>query len=577
MKTGLLRLLYLCLVLLWVSACATRRTQTTAQSGQPGFRSIYYYVLGSYYQTGGDYVKADLLLRRAAEEDPRSQGIKRQILLNDFELWRAGELSAASLRLEIEDYLDKYGRDEELLYAACDFFEAEGDIDSALKALEELQASYPSSRADLRRFVHELQTTGQGSLELLDAARIKADSDPATLRLLAGIWFYYDPAKEKEALLRSQELAPDAESHAYLADYIVRNQDLELARQYFAQLSYPEDRDLMFLLTDSDWLPERDKVLIELAEPLLATGDLDLLNPLAYAALLEGRPDLLARIAASLDTLADPQGDKQNLCAILAANSILHGDDQSLQKWLEQLAESGYYDALLRYYLSGVISQPLESWEIQDPTAYQEFIAQARNRLPDGPVPRYLISLATAVQDSSYTALPDARYALITDLRQRHTLCEEDYSFLLGYHNLKERQDLHLQALREAVEAYPDNPGFCNDLGYSMLTLGEDPEAAARLIRHALVFEPQNIFYLDSLAWYHYLKGETEEALKLLALPMAQSDLPAEIAWHIGAVHLALGDHPSARQWLQRCLEIGDDPVATAEAEKALKLLPQSD
>jgi len=58
---------------------------------------------------------------------------------------------------------------------------------------------------------------------------------------------------------------------------------------------------------------------------------------------------------------------------------------------------------------------------------------------------------------------------------------------------------------------------------------------------------------------------------------MAQSDLPAEIAWHIGAVHLALGDHPSARQWLQRCLEIGDDPVATAEAEKALKLLPQSD
>ena len=66
MKNGLLRLLYLCLVLLWVSACATRGTKTPAQSGQPGFRSIYYYVLGSYYQTGGDYVKADLLLRRAA-------------------------------------------------------------------------------------------------------------------------------------------------------------------------------------------------------------------------------------------------------------------------------------------------------------------------------------------------------------------------------------------------------------------------------------------------------------------------------------------------------------------------------
>ena len=577
MKTGPLRLLFLCLVLLWVCACATRGTQTPARLRQPGFRSIYYYVLGSYYQTGGEYGKADLLLRRAAEEDPHSQGIKRQILLNDFELWRADELSAASLRLEIGDYQDKYGLDEELLYAACDFFEAGGDIDSALKAVVELQASHPSARADLRRFVHELQTTGQGSLELLDAARIKADSDPATLRLLASIWYYYDSAKEKEALLRSQELAPDAESHAYLADYIVRNEDLELARQYFAQLSYPEDRDLMFLLTDSDWLPERDKVLIELAEPLLATGDLDLLNPLAYAALLEGRPDLLARIAASLDTLAVHQGDKQNLCAILAANSLLQGDGQPLQKWLEQLAESGYFDAVLNYYLSGVISQPLESWKIQDPTAYPEFIAQAGNRLPDGPFPRYLISLATAVQDSSYTALPDARYALIAELRQRHTLREEDYFFLLGYHNLKGRQDLHLQTLREAVEAYPDNPGFCNDLGYSMLTRGEDPEAAAKLIRHALVFEPQNIFYLDSLAWYHYLKGETAQALKLMSLPSQEADLPAEICWHIGAVHMALGDYPLARQWLQRCLEIGDDPAATAEADKALKLLPPSD
>lgn len=576
MKTGPRRLLLLLLPLLLLSACATRRTQASAPTGEPGFRSIYYYLTGTYHQTEGDAVKAGILLRRAAEEDPRSRSIKRQILLNDFELWEAGELPASSLRLAISAYRDKYGLDEALLYAACDFFEAEGDP-AALMILDELQSRYPSARADLRRFVHELQTTGEASPGLLDAARAKADGDPAMLRLLASIWFYYDPLKEREALLRSHELAPDTESWAYLADYIVRNQDLELARQYFAGLSYPEERDLMFLLAGFDWSPERDLVLIELAEPLLATGDLELLNALAYAALLEDKPELLTRIATSLDTLADHQGSKQNLYAMLAANSIRRKDDQPLQDWTDRFTESGYFDAMLNYYLSSLISQPLESWDIKDPAAYEEFISQVRDRLPPSPSSRFLISFAQAVQDSTYTALPDARYELVLLLRQRHTLCEEDYSFLLGYHNLKERRDLYLQTLREAVEIYPDNPGFCNDLGYSMLTRGEDLEAAARLIRHALVFDPQNIYYLDSLAWYHYLKGEYGKALDLMALPMTQSELPAEIYWHIGAIHLALGDHSSARAWLQKAIETGGDPEAELEAEKALRSLPQPD
>ena len=55
--------------------------------------------------------------------------------------------------------------------------------------------------ADLRLFVHGLRSE-RADLGLLDAARTKADEDPAILRMLAGIWFYYDPLKEKEAPAR---------------------------------------------------------------------------------------------------------------------------------------------------------------------------------------------------------------------------------------------------------------------------------------------------------------------------------------------------------------------------------------
>ncbi len=111
-------------------------------------------------------------------------------------------------------------------------------------------------------------------------------------------------------------------------------------------------------------------------------------------------------------------------------------------------------------------------------------------------------------------------------------------------------------------------------MGYGMLMRGEDPEQAAGFIRHALVFEPDNIYFLDSLAWYHYLTGEFEEALLLMVLPQQQADLPAEIAWHIGAIYLALEDYPSARYWLQKCLETGNDPASENEAREVLKLLP---
>ena len=107
-----------------------------------------------------------------------------------------------------------------------------------------------------------------------------------------------------------------------------------------------------------------------------------------------------------------------------------------------------------------------------------------------------------------------------------------------------------------------------------MLIGGGDLEEAARLIRHALVFEPDNIFYCDSLAWYHYLTGDHDEALLLMARPQQQSELPAEIAWHIGAIYLALEDYPSARSWLERCLEIGNDPASEQEAREALEKLP---
>ncbi len=573
MKIALRGLLFPCLACLLLGACAAGKTSAGLRSGQPSFRSVYYYVLGTYFQSGGKYLEADVLLRRAAAADPSSQSLNRQVLLNSLDLWQNGLLEAGDLRKEIAAYQGKYRLDEELLYAVCDFHEEGKDFAAARALLDELQARHPSARADIRGFVHGLRVDGEARLELLEAAREKAENDPATLKLLAGIWSNFDPLKEKEALLRGHELDPDEESFAYLADYAVRHQDRDLARRYLAGLRYPEERERLLYLTGSPWVPERNPLLVDLAEPLLETGDPDILNSLAYAALMEKRPDILATIASRLDSLPAPARDKQDMGAILVADALLR-NSRPRPDWLDRLGESACFNDIPVYYFSGLRSKSIESWDWVEPAAWAAFQERVRENLPQGPASAYLAAFAKTARDSSYTGITEAKKELVLHLRERFILSEDDYSFLLGYHIQTSQEETYLSILKEALDRYPDNPAYCNDLGYRMLIGGGDLEEAARLIRHALVFEPDNIFYLDSLAWYHYLTGDHDEALLLMARPQKQSELPAEIAWHIGAIYLALEDYPSARSWLERCLEIGNDPASEQEAREALEKLP---
>lgn len=79
MKNLSRRLIAAGLAALLLGACATGRSAPAPRSGQPNFRSIYYFLVGTYHQNGADHATADALLRKAAAEDPRAQTISRQL------------------------------------------------------------------------------------------------------------------------------------------------------------------------------------------------------------------------------------------------------------------------------------------------------------------------------------------------------------------------------------------------------------------------------------------------------------------------------------------------------------------
>ncbi len=570
MKKLARKALPLCLVCLLLSACATGKSQLVVPADNPTARSVYFYMVGSYFQNLGISDDADIFYNLSSQEDINSQAIKRQILVNSFDLFHGGALSSDDLEKLITDYKNQYEADEKLLYMILQYQEFIRDLENAKQTISELRSRFPGSRADLSLFVHKLGSGVETDFSLLNSAAKKAKNDVDQLLLIAEIWGFYDSAKEKKLLLQAHELSPTPQSYFRLADYAIRYGDLPLARRYFSELNYPEDRELMLHLAASDYVMERGPVLLDLADGILATRDPDLLNPLAFAALLEKKPDILHRIGEAAQTMIASEDELQPIWSMLVAGSILNSEEQPLDEMLAKLSESGSYHALMTYYAYGVEPGVSDDLALQDPQGWQFFSEQVRLRTQDTPASRYLRTLAMALQDGGETDFSEARRELILWLRESRIPSEEDYLFLLAMNQIHSSPQEYETALREALSFYPDNPSLCNDLGYRMLIHGEDPEEAARLIRHALVFEPENIFYLDSLAWYHFLQNDLQKALELMQLPMLESELPSEILWHIGEIHLALGLRAEARKWLEKSILQNDDPDVVEQARASL-------
>ena len=106
-----------------------------------------------------------------------------------------------------------------------------------------------------------------------------------------------------------------------------------------------------------------------------------------------------------------------------------------------------------------------------------------------------------------------------------------------------------------------------NNLGYMWLEQKKNLDQAGEFIRKANELEPKNPVYLDSLGWFHFLKGNYPEALKLLLevknmIPKLTAQ-DAEIIDHIAQTYLKLGDKATALEHFKRALELdpGDSEI----------------
>jgi tetratricopeptide (TPR) repeat protein len=126
------------------------------------------------------------------------------------------------------------------------------------------------------------------------------------------------------------------------------------------------------------------------------------------------------------------------------------------------------------------------------------------------------------------------------------------------------------RTLRQLLEMEPANAEALNYLGYLLANRGRSLDEAVRLVERALVAEPGNPSYLDSLGWAHFRRGSLEDAEKYLTPAAEQLPRNAVVQDHLGDVLARRGRWADAINAWTRALA-GDGGIDRMAVEKKIQ------
>ena len=126
---------------------------------------------------------------------------------------------------------------------------------------------------------------------------------------------------------------------------------------------------------------------------------------------------------------------------------------------------------------------------------------------------------------------------------------------------------------RKTLKIDPDNAGALNYLGYMLADRGIRLDEAHEMIKRALVLEPQNGAYLDSMGWVYYRQGKLNDAEEALVRALDQMSQDPTVHDHLGDVYLKLGKTKEAiAQWQASLKEYERAAVPDRDPEQVAKV-----
>ena len=151
------------------------------------------------------------------------------------------------------------------------------------------------------------------------------------------------------------------------------------------------------------------------------------------------------------------------------------------------------------------------------------------------------------------------------------------YQFTLGalYDESGDRPRA-LERMREAIQLNPQNASALNYLGYSLAEDRGDLEEAERLIQRALSLDPNDGFYVDSLGWVYFQRGEYMKAVEQLERAVELTGDDPTINEHLADAYREIGRESEALRLYREALQRAESNEQRTRLEGKVRAVEQA-
>lgn len=570
-------LFWLASFLFLLSACAGPQAipqRTIIDNSQPNIPSLYYYISASLQYYAGDYRTADNYYHLALEQDLHSYQIKKQILLNSTFAFLSKQQDMQSTVRQFDQARVDMVFDNDLLNAAYSVYSAANNEEGLAWVVSESILYYPSTLSYLRKFYLDYSKTKQGDEHLLELAYKYAGSNSEEIISTAKMYALVNPQRAVTLIKEAYALDPKPETDLLLSEITLQYLDNEDALKRIRAYHYPEDKEQILTLLQLANRNQRLELVNSLSSMLLDTQDSILIKELAFAAFLTEKMDILQDISRFLlNKKPEPVADSK-VAAFLFAEALFSEQLHSPEVYVDYLNSVQDLQDIILYAMLQRSFKAKTDLHKETAGFSEEFVLAVDKRVPDKLFSEYL-KLAVQTKSANDETYLQARAELSNYFLQKNLGATEDWAFIMQYYQNQGWEQERIATLRKAINKFPDNPLFLNDLGYTLLDNPQEREEGGLLILRAVALNPQNPYYQDSLAWYYFLIEDFTKAMEHIAIPLQMQDAPAEISYHIGMIFLANQRQDEAIKHFQAAMEDEQSPLYQEKAKKALQDLLQ--
>ncbi len=272
----------------------------------------------------------------------------------------------------------------------------------------------------------------------------------------------------------------------------------------------------------------------------------------------EGRTNEARKL---LDRISREDPDNPDLLFYRAV--LAYEGEKNLEKAyaiLEEVPSSHpHYDKSLTFRIQLAL-------EMDNPKQATALVGEGKELYPDK---KNFWNLEAAVYDRLGNTLLSSQV-----LRKAVDLWPEDTDILYRYGAALEKlgeRDNSVEVMERVIALEPDHADALNFLGYTMAEEGRDLKQAVEYIRQALEQEPDNPYFLDSLAWAYFKLGKLDLAWREIERCVSHDVTDAVIWEHYGDIAAALGRKAKAAEGWNRALS--GKPDNSDEIRKKLEAL----